>query len=243
MRTDRRRARLRGFSHRARLRGLTHHADSRGFTLLEVLIAIALMAVLAVLGWRGLDSILVTRERLTRSSDDLKALSVCFAQMEEDLRRAWPVRLLNLPVPVIGFAVAGEGDGAPPLQLLREPPAGTLAGTVQRVSYRLRADVLERGFAPWAAVSAESAASQPAQSLTWQPLVGQVSRLRMRGFVAGIGWADSATLAARPQSTAAPVAPGLPVGAQVTPTLLTGLEVTLERSNGERIIRIFPVKD
>ena len=46
-----------------------------------------------------------------------------------------------------------------------------------------------------------------------------------------------------PQSTSVPVAPGLPVGAQVTPTLLTGLEVTLERSNGERIIRIFPVKD
>ncbi|MBP7662152.1 MAG: prepilin-type N-terminal cleavage/methylation domain-containing protein, partial [Burkholderiaceae bacterium] len=76
-----------------------------GFTLLEVLIAIALMAVLAVLGWRGLDSILVTRERLTRSSDDLKALSVCFTQLEEDLRRAWPVRLLGLPVPPIGFSV------------------------------------------------------------------------------------------------------------------------------------------
>ena len=47
---------------------------SRGFTLLEVLIALSLMAVLAVLGWRGLDSVLVTRERLTRSSADLAAL-------------------------------------------------------------------------------------------------------------------------------------------------------------------------
>ena len=142
------------------------HRRPAGFTLLEVLIAIALMAVLAVLGWRGLDSILITRERLTRSSDDLKALSVCFTQLEEDLRRAWPVRLLNLPAPPIGFAIAGPGDASAPLMLLREPPAGMMAGTVQRVSYRLRAGVLERGFAPWSAVATEGMPAQSAEALT-----------------------------------------------------------------------------
>lgn len=214
-----------------------------GFTLLEVLIAISLMAVLAVLGWRGLDSILVTRERLTRSSDDLKALSVCFAQLEEDLRRAWPVRLLNLPVPPIGFAVAGPGDASPPLVLLREPPAGVLAGTVQRVSYRLRAGVIERGFAPWSAVPAEGMPAQSADSLTWQPLVGDVATMRIRGFIVGVGWLDGATLASRPTTVQSPPASGLPVGAQVAPTLVTGLEIVVERSNGERLSRVFAVKD
>ena len=214
-----------------------------GFTLLEVLIAIALMAVLAVLGWRGLDSILVTRERLTRSSDDLKALSVCFTQMEEDLRRAWPVRLLNLATPPIGFSVAGPGDASPPLVLLREPPAGVLAGTVQRVSYRLRAGVIERGFAPWSAVAAEGMPAQSAESLTWQPLVGDVATMRIRGFIAGVGWLDGATLASRPTTVRPSQAPGLPVGAQVASTLVTGLEVVIERSNGERLSRVFAVKD
>ena len=67
-----------------------------GFTLLELLIAVSLMAVLAVLGWRGLESVLTTRDRIVRASDDLRALSVTFTQMEEDLRRAWPVRLLKM---------------------------------------------------------------------------------------------------------------------------------------------------
>ena len=214
-----------------------------GFTLLEVLIAIALMAVLAVLGWRGLDSILITRERLTRSSDDLKALSVCFTQLEEDLRRAWPVRLLGLPMPPIGFSVAGPGDVSPPLLLLREPPAGVLAGTVQRVSYRLRAGVIERGFAPWSAVAAEGMPTQSADSLTWQPLVGDVAMMRIRGFIVGVGWLDAATLASRPTTVQAPPASGLPAGVQAAPTLVTGLEIVVERSNGERLSRVFAVKD
>ncbi len=214
-----------------------------GFTLLEVLIAIALMAVLAVLGWRGLDSILSTRERLTRSSDDLKALSVCFAQLEEDLRRAWPVRLLNLPAPPIGFAVAGPGEAGAPLLLLREPPAGMLAGTVQQVSYRLRAGVLERGFAPWSAAPVEGMPARSAESLTWQPLVGDVAGVRMRGFIPGTGWLDAATLASRPTPAQAAQVAGMPQGAQTAPSLITGLEIVVERRNGERLSRIFAVKD
>ena len=65
----------------------------RGFTLLELLIAIALMALLAVLGWRGLDSVLRSRERIAANSDDLRGLSVAFSQLDEDLRRSWVVRL------------------------------------------------------------------------------------------------------------------------------------------------------
>ena len=201
----------------------------RGFTLVELLIAISLMAVLAVLGWRGLDSVLVSRERIVESSDSLRALSVGFAQIEEDLRRAWPVRLLIPSVPPVGFV--GQGPDSPPaLQMLRELPPGSGASQVQQVIYRLRDGVFERGFAAWAAPSRDAAAAAPARQLTWQPLVADVANLQMRGWIAGRGWVPASALVPR---SGAPAAIGL----------VTGLEVLLTRANGERVVRVFAVKD
>ena len=54
------------------------------------------MAVLALLSWRGLDSILQTRERLVVASDELRSLTLAFSQMDEDLLKSWPVSLLKL---------------------------------------------------------------------------------------------------------------------------------------------------
>ena len=76
---------------------------ARGFTLIELLIAAALLAVLAVLAWRGLDSVLASRQRIVAASDELRSLTLAFAQLDEDLRRSWPVRLLKLQTPSITF--------------------------------------------------------------------------------------------------------------------------------------------
>ncbi|NBY17349.1 MAG: prepilin-type N-terminal cleavage/methylation domain-containing protein, partial [Betaproteobacteria bacterium] len=65
-----------------------------GFTLLELLVAIALLGVLAVLCWRGLESVLSSRDRLTRESEGLRALTIAFAQVDDDLRRTWAVRTI-----------------------------------------------------------------------------------------------------------------------------------------------------
>ncbi len=54
---------------------------------------------------------------------------------------------------------------------------------------------------------------------------------------------DAATLASRPTTVQAPPASGLPAGVQAAPTLVTGLEIVVERSNGERLSRVFAVKD
>ena len=37
---------------------------TRGFTLLELLVAISVLSVVSVIAWRGLDSLVATRERL-----------------------------------------------------------------------------------------------------------------------------------------------------------------------------------
>ena len=90
-------------------------AGQGGFTLLEVIVAVALLAVLAVLSLRGIDSVLRSRERLSAAAAELDALTVCFTQIEEDLRRAWPVRLRLASESPIQFSPAAPEEGAPPL--------------------------------------------------------------------------------------------------------------------------------
>jgi len=200
-----------------------------GFTLIELLIAVALMAVLALLGWRGLDSVLVSRDRIVEASDSLRALSVGFTQMDEDLRRAWSVRLLRLPVPAIAF-VADDPQAPPALQVLRESPAGGGADQLQRVVYRVRDGVLERGFSAWAPPRTPDAAAPTAPPMTWQPLIAGVAHLHFRAWITGQGWVPGAALLLRP-------------GVAAFPTPVSGVEVSLERRDGERVLRVFAVKD
>ncbi|MBS0309046.1 MAG: prepilin-type N-terminal cleavage/methylation domain-containing protein [Proteobacteria bacterium] len=57
---------------------------TRGFTLIELLVAITVLAIVAVLGWRGLDSIVRTRVALNDQLDQTRGLQLAFAQMQRD---------------------------------------------------------------------------------------------------------------------------------------------------------------
>lgn len=199
-----------------------------GFTLIELLIAVSLMAVLAVLGWRGLDSVLSSRERIVAVSDSLRALSVGFSQIDNDLRQAWPVRLRSLPVAPIGFGVEGT-DAAPVLQLVREYDGDLVPPQLQRVIYRVRDGVFERGFSVWVNAATGLGGEVGQQSFTWQPLLDGVTQVQMRGWIDGQGWVAASALATR-ASTTAPA------------SLVTGLEILIARGS-ERVVRIFTVKD
>jgi len=59
--------------------------NQRGFTLIEVLVALALMAWLSVLSWRGLDSLMRTREQTQLQVNRVAALQVGLAQWRADL--------------------------------------------------------------------------------------------------------------------------------------------------------------
>lgn len=56
----------------------------RGFTLVELLVAITVLAIVAVLGWRGLDSIVRSRIALTTDLEQTRGLQLAFAQMQRD---------------------------------------------------------------------------------------------------------------------------------------------------------------
>ena len=57
---------------------------SRGFTLIELLVAITVMTIVAVLGWRGLDTIIRSRVALNEELEQTRGLQLAFAQMQSD---------------------------------------------------------------------------------------------------------------------------------------------------------------
>lgn len=56
-----------------------------GFTLIELLVAISLMALMAVLSWRGLDGISRAQTRLQQHADEVQTLQATLGQWGADL--------------------------------------------------------------------------------------------------------------------------------------------------------------
>ena len=63
---------------------MTTYSRPRGFTLVELLVAISILAIVAVLGWRGLDSIVRARVALTQQMETTRGMQLAFAQMQSD---------------------------------------------------------------------------------------------------------------------------------------------------------------
>ncbi|TRZ67842.1 MAG: prepilin-type N-terminal cleavage/methylation domain-containing protein [Comamonadaceae bacterium] len=96
---------------------MTKARSSLGFTLVEMLVAIALMALMGVMAWRGLGSIQGAQIRLAQHTDDTLALQAGLGQWAADLDAiaiqantpslAWDGRVLR----VLRRGSASPGDG------------------------------------------------------------------------------------------------------------------------------------
>jgi general secretion pathway protein J len=58
---------------------------TRGFTLIEVLVAISVMALMSLMAWRGLDGMLRSQSSLQSRSDEIRSLQTGLAQWQTDL--------------------------------------------------------------------------------------------------------------------------------------------------------------
>lgn len=67
-----------------------HHP--RGFTLVEVLVALSIVAIMAVLAWRGIDAIARSQQLTQQYTDDVLSLQAGLAQWHADLDAimVWP---------------------------------------------------------------------------------------------------------------------------------------------------------
>lgn len=86
---------------------------ARGFTLVEVLVALFIMAVLAGLAWRGVDALVRTRDGSKAAAEAVLRLGTVLAQWEQDLNQIQD----SAAVPALSF------DGAS-LRLTRRTADG-----------------------------------------------------------------------------------------------------------------------
>lgn len=104
----------------------------RGFTLVELLVAISILAIVAVLGWRGLDGIIRSRTALTDEMAVTRGLQLTFAQIQSDSANlAFGINLNSRPA-------IHAADGR--LTLVRMAMTENEPTRLQVVSYRVRDD-------------------------------------------------------------------------------------------------------
>jgi general secretion pathway protein J len=107
-----------------------------GFTLIELLVAISILAIVAVLGWRGLDGIIRARTALTAQMEATRGMQLAFAQMQSDAEHIADSALLQQRP----FLLA-QADS---MTMVRTSYRENEAAQLQVVSYRLVDGVLLR---------------------------------------------------------------------------------------------------
>ncbi len=115
----------------------------RGFTLLEMLIALAVFAVMAAVAYRGLGGILEARQALDEESDRIARLRFAVALIERDLRQALPrgVRdALGDPEP----ALSGDARALALTRTGWSNPARLKRANLERVQYSWDGGTLRR---------------------------------------------------------------------------------------------------
>lgn len=175
-----------GYAERA-----TTRRRQAGFTLIEVMVAIMLMAIVSLMAWRGLDSIARASAHLEDSTEQGAALLRALNQLERDIALHSAIREeTGLPS---GDEPIRAGDSLPPglaLKRLSEIPlrldivrASTEPGTpLQRVRWWRQGKVLYRAASP-------SGDRLPLPPLAERVAVlDDVSRFEIRAWVPGKGW-------------------------------------------------------
>lgn len=196
-----------------------------GFTLIEVMVAVLIMAVISLIAWRGLDSMTRTNDQLQARMEETARMTRALQQIEMDL--TWRATVELPSVATEALAADGEGGesqtnagdatdtakpGTPLMPLL---PAGlsaqrSLQGTLtlevvrlaparpgqwQRVQWWLQGGTLYR-----AAGEAASAYPLPAPSATDRVAVIEgVANFDMRAYEPGQGWRPLPTIRAVPK--------------------------------------------
>ena len=127
-----------------------------GFTLVEVLVAISVMALMTLMAWRGLDGMLHSQRELQSRADQVRTLQAGLAQWQTDL--AQTTELNGTP--------AWHWDGKV-LRLTRQAPAFAEAG-VQVVAWTWRQDTGRPGGGDWVRWQSPSLRTQGAWQLAWQ---------------------------------------------------------------------------
>jgi general secretion pathway protein J len=165
-------------------------AARRGFTLLEVLIAVAIVAVIALLGYRALAALSDAETRLAGEATRWRTLDLFFARLEGDMRQAVPRPARSgaaREAPWVGFITEPGGDGGDSaLAFSRAGPEFNIepGSAGQRLGYRLRDGAVEVLYWP------SYDRPQDAQATSYA-LLADVARFRLTYLTRDNAWVDS----------------------------------------------------
>jgi len=123
----------------------------RAFTLIEVLVALAILGVVALLAYRATAAMTDSEARLVQESDRWRSLDMLFARLESDMRQAIPrgARVGTRADPP-WVAVGADSAGNSTLAFTRAGPEFAVEPGIagQRIGYRLRDGTIEALYWP-----------------------------------------------------------------------------------------------
>lgn len=162
--------------------------NQQGFTLIEVMVAIMLMAVVSLIAWRGLDSVTRADAHLQASTEQTQALLRALNQLQLDVSLRAGVELAPPPTAdqppaadaLPAVTVRSSDSKGFRLELIRSAP--TPGNGLQRVRWWLKGDTLYRAAAP-----ARDRYPLPAPKEA-VAVLGQVSDLQVRVWDNDKGW-------------------------------------------------------
>lgn len=207
-----------------------------GFTLIELLVAIAILAVIAVLSWRGLDQIIRGRQTITNAMEDERVFAQLFDQLRIDARQA-------ASDDESGQAAVSVSGSV--LQIVRQMVLPGTAPRLQVVRYRISdGRVIRYASPPLGNVGELRGALRGGEGDGWTavPLMGGVGAISARLYVPKVGWTTDMKDV---QSAITEADNNLKVpqlGSAPLPRSVTGLEVSIgAKSLARPVTRVFLV--
>jgi general secretion pathway protein J len=119
--------------------------SGRGFTLLETLIALAILSLIATLGYRALSALVDSEVQLTAEAQRWRTLDSLFARLEADLRQATPREVRVGAAREAAWFGDVDAEGNTVLRISRAGPEFTSdpGAAGQRVGYLLERETID----------------------------------------------------------------------------------------------------
>jgi len=201
----------------------------KGFTLMEVLIAVAITAVIGLGVWQVLSGVVLARDRVNEAADDFDQIQRTMLLLERDL-----TQLVNRPARDV------YGDFQPALSSRQEEfelvltrqgwrnPLGTRRSSLQRVAWEYTGEELRRRY--W--LTLDQGQEDNSQDVLVLP---DITAFDIRFLDDQRNWTDG-------WPTEEALA-GLNPGARPDIPLPLGIQVTLEHERFGELVRTFAVAD
>jgi general secretion pathway protein J len=155
----------------------------RGFTLVEILVALVILAVVALLAYRATAAMTEGEARLVNESERWRTLDQFFSRLEGDMRQAIPRGSRHGTAADPAWWTQPDSDGNSTLLLTRAGAEFAIEPGIagQRIAYRLRDGRIEIVYWPQLDNVDDAQASA-------YPLIAGIAQFRVEQVGAGTAW-------------------------------------------------------